>query len=498
MGTAFPRRRLITAALIIPMLTTALLAVAATANAGTATEQPAVYSPGEERPGGDTSHNKPRNRHAFSQPSANMSFAQRFNFSLGDSLFDKVWVPSPSSTTASDGLGPLYNARSCDQCHRRDGRGLPPSANWPQEHAVSLFLRLSIPPQTPEQRQQLAQGTLGVIPEPNYGEQLQNRAINGLDGEGHMQISYHETTVTLADGTQVNLRQPSYSIDELSYGPLHPQVMLSPRLAPPMLGLGLLEAIPASAILANSDPDDLNDDGISGRPNWVWDEQQQQTVIGRFGWKAGNPSVLQQTVSALSGDIGIATPYRPSPFGDCTQHQSRCLQQADGNTPQQDNSEASAELVQHLVFYTRNLAPPVRPTAKQPEVLRGKAIFQRSGCSSCHQPHFNTGHRSDLQEQSNQLIWPYTDLLLHDMGEDLADHRPEYKATGQEWKTPPLWGLGLTKAVNGHRFLLHDGRARSLLEAILWHGGEASPARQQVINLATSERHALITFLESL
>ncbi|RTE65493.1 thiol oxidoreductase [Amphritea opalescens] len=460
-------------------------------------DQLAIYTPGEERPGGETSHRKPRDRHVFSQPSANMSFADRLSFGLGDSLFDKIWVPSPSSTTASDGLGPLYNARSCDQCHQRDGRGQP-KANWPEALATSLFLRLSIPPQTDTQRQQLKRGRIGAIPDPTYGIQLQNRAINGLDAEGHMQITYTESQVSLADGTQVSLRKPTYHISELKYGPLHSQIMLSPRLAPPMLGLGLLEAIPDSAIMALSDPDDLNGDGISGRPNWVWDQQQEQLAIGRFGWKAGNPSVLQQTVSALSHDIGIGTPYQPSPYGDCTVRQTACLAQPEGNTPQQDNSEASAELVELLVFYSRNLAPPVRPDAQQPEVLRGKAIFQRSGCSNCHQPSFETPNEPNLAEQSAQQIWPYTDLLLHDMGEGLADHRPEYSATGREWKTPPLWGIGLTNTVNGHQYFLHDGRARTLLEAILWHGGEAANARQKVINLATSERHALITFLESL
>ncbi|MDX2423751.1 MAG: di-heme oxidoredictase family protein [Amphritea sp.] len=496
MRADFSKRRR-TSLILIPVLMLALLSISALAKAEEA-DQLAGYIPGEERPGGKTSHSKPRDRHVFSQPSANMSFADRFNFGLGESLFDKIWVPSPSSTTASDGLGPLYNARSCDQCHQRDGRGRPPTANWPQEQATSLFLRLSIPPQTDEQRQQLKNGQIEAIPDPTYGIQLQNRAINGLDAEGHMQITYTESQVSLADGTQVNLRKPTYRISELKYGPLHPQVMFSPRIAPAMLGLGLLEAIPDSAIMALSDPDDLNSDGISGRPNWVWDQQQEQLTIGRFGWKAGNPTVLEQTVSALSHDIGISTPYRPSPYGDCTLRQTTCLDQPEGNTPQQDNSEASAELVQLLVFYTRNLAPPVRPAAQQPEVLRGKAIFQRSGCSHCHQPYFETGSNPDFAEQSAQQIWPYTDLLLHDMGEGLADHRPEYNATGREWKTPPLWGIGLTKTVNGHRFLLHDGRARTLLEAILWHGGEAAAAQQQVINLATSERNALITFLESL
>lgn len=474
------------------------LSIPITDSATLLVEGMAIYNPGEELPGGDTSHHKPRDPDAFTHPSANMGIANRIRFELGDSTFAEVWQPSPSSTTASDGLGPLYNAHSCEECHLRDGRGQPPIANWPNDRAVSMFLRLSIPPQTVKQRQLLQSGKVGVIPEPVYGGQLQNFAINGLREEGHMHISYTETTVKMADGTEVRLRKPEYKVSELNFGPLHPDVMLSPRVAPAVLGLLLLETIPESDILRLSDPDDSDGNGISGRPNWVWDRLSEQQALGRFGWKAGNPTLIQQIVNALSGDIGIATPYLPSPAGDCTSTQTACLNQPNGNTPLQENTEASSVTVQQLVLYTGNLAPPARPDAQKPEVLRGKRIFQRAGCHKCHQPSFKTARSLLLSEQSNQLIWPYSDLLLHDMGEGLADQRPEYLATGREWKTPPLWGIGLTKTVSGHTYFLHDGRARNLLEAILWHGGEAETARQQVTNLTRVERNALITFLESL
>ncbi|BBB24662.1 thiol oxidoreductase [Amphritea japonica ATCC BAA-1530] len=458
----------------------------------------AIYNPGEELPGGDTSHHKPRNRDVFTHASANMRLANRLRFELGDSVFADIWLPSPSTSTASDGLGPLYNAHACEECHPRDGRGHPPTANWPNDRAVSMFLRLSIPPQTLEHHQLLKSGKVGVIPEPVYGGQLQNFSINGLSEEGHMHISYTEKTVNMADGTEIRLRKPEYTVSELNFGPLHPDVMLSPRVAPHMLGLLLLEAIPESDILSLSDPDDTDGDGISGRPNRVWDMFSEQQALGRFGWKAGNPTVIQQTVSALSNDIGIATPYMPSSSGDCTSAQITCLSQPNGNTPLQENTEASSIVVEQLVIYTGNLGPPARPDALKPEVLRGKRVFQRIGCHKCHQPSFQTAYRPDLAEQSAQLIWPYSDLLLHDMGEGLADHRPEYLASGREWRTPPLWGIGLTETVSGHSNFLHDGRARNLLEAILWHGGEAEASRQQVINLTSSERHALITFLNSL
>ncbi|WP_290697103.1 di-heme oxidoredictase family protein [Amphritea sp.] len=478
---------------IAVVLTTIAMATSAVA----AIEQH-LPEPGEALPGGSTTHHKQLNINAFSQSSANMSFENELNFKLGNGIFKKIWVPAPSSTTASDGLGPLYNARSCQRCHLKDGRGHPPEANWPEDNAVSMFLRLSIPPQNDAQRQLLDSGKASVIPEPTYGGQLQDLAINGLAGEGRMVINYSETTVTLADGAQVRLRHPEYSISNLSYGPLHPQTMLSPRVAPPMIGLGLLEAIDLADIEALADPDDANKDGISGRPNRVWNSFTQQQDLGRFGWKAGNPTLIQQAVGAFSGDMGISTPFAPTAAGDCTNHQTDCLRQPDGNTPLQDNAEASAEMVKLVEFYSRNLAPPARPDFDKPTVLQGKAVFHQSGCAACHQPSFTTASREDMPEQSDQLIWPYTDLLLHDMGEGLADHRPEFLASGSEWKTPPLWGIGLTKTVSGHSYFLHDGRAKNLLEAVLWHGGEGAAARDRVINLQTTERNALMTFLESL
>ncbi len=482
--------------LFLPVaITMATIALATPAIAATDYSQP---EPGEALPGGSTSHHKQLNINAFSQSSANMSFEKELDFKLGNGIFKKIWVPAPSSTTASDGLGPLYNARACQRCHLKDGRGHPPEANWPEDNAVSMFLRLSIPPQNDLQRQQLESGKVGVIPEPTYGGQLQDLAISGLAGEGRMVINYRESIVTLADGVKVSLRHPTYSIAELNYGPLHPQTMVSPRVAPPMVGLGLLEALPATAIEALADPEDRDNDGISGRTNRVWNSFSQQQDLGRFGWKAGNPTLIQQAVGAFNGDMGVSTPFAPAASGDCTAQQTDCLRQPDGNTEQQDNAEASAEMVRLVEFYSRNLAPPARPDFDKPEVLKGKAVFHQSGCAACHQPSFTTASRRDMPEQSDQLIWPYSDLLLHDMGEALADNRPEFLASGSEWRTPPLWGIGLTKTVSGHTYFLHDGRARNLLEAVLWHGGEGSVSRDRVINLPTADRQALMTFLESL
>lgn len=453
---------------------------------------------GEHLPGGAATSRKRPNRNAFSHSSANMSFERELDFKVGNGFFKRLWVVAPASTQAADGLGPLYNARSCQRCHVRDGRGHTPKANWPDDNAVSMFLRLSIPAQTPEQRAALDTRRKNVIPEPVYGGQLQDIAIPGVPAEGRMHIAYEEITVTLSDGEVVSLRKPSYSVTNLGYGPLHPETMLSPRVAPPMTGLGLLEAIPESDILSLADPNDEDGDGISGRPNMVWSHEREQVMIGRFGWKAGEPTIPQQSAHAFAGDIGMSSPLAPHPAGDCTAGQEACMAAPNGNTPQHDNAEVSQQVMDLVSFYSRNLAVPVRRNAGDPNVLAGKQVFHRSGCIACHQPGYVTEKVAALPEQSGQKIWPYTDLLLHDMGEGLADGRPEGVASGREWRTAPLWGIGMTETVSGHTEFLHDGRARNLLEAILWHGGEAEAAKQKVIEMQKTERDNLLKFLNSL
>lgn len=457
-----------------------------------------AFEPAELMPGGATTSKHRTNRHSFSHPSSNLSIEQGLNFKVGNGVFKKIWVSSPSSTTASDGLGPLYSARSCLRCHVNNGRGQPPVEGAEQSRAVPLFLRLSIPPQTQQQKNLLSQHRLGFIPEPTYGSQLQGFATQGVAAEGLLKVSYTEIPMQLAGGESISLRQPHYTITDLGYGDLHPDTQYSPRIAPPMIGLGLLEAIDTQDLLQLADPEDRDGDGISGRVNRVWNIKQQAVTIGRFGWKAGAPSLEQQNGAALSGDIGIGSWMFPNPAGDCTDQQIECLNQPHGNTAQQDGLEASKTMTDLLLHYTRNLAVPMRKVADSKRALVGKQLFYKAGCTGCHTPKFVTQTNAEMPEQSNQLIWPYTDLLLHDMGEGLADNRPEFRATGREWRTPPLWGIGLTEAVSGHRNFLHDGRARSLLEAILWHGGEAEAAKQRVVNMNANERNDLIYFLETL
>lgn len=431
---------------------------------------------------------------AFSLPSGNISFEDELTFKVGNGLFRKLWVSSPSSTQASDGLGPLYNARSCQRCHIKDGRGHPPEG--PEDNAVSMFLRVSIPG-GPDDGIVGIEGYLATLPEPTYGTQLQDFSLPGHPAEYRLQIDYEEIEVPLSGGETAHLRAPTYTAADLGYGPLHPQAMLSPRVAPQMIGLGLLEAIPAADILALADPDDLNGDGISGRPNIVWSVEFDMPMLGRFGHKAGNPTIREQTASAFVGDIGISNPLFPAASGECTDLQADCMAAPHGDGDAR-GFEIDAEGLDLVTFYSRNLAVPARRKPGAPAVLRGKQIFNETGCTSCHTPAFVTHRLNDRPEQSFQLIWPYTDMLLHDMGPGLADNRPEARATGSEWRTPPLWGIGLTQQVSGHSYFLHDGRARSLLEAVLWHGGEARPQRDAVQSMPPEDRTALIAFLESL
>ncbi|NGO51143.1 di-heme oxidoredictase family protein [Allomesorhizobium camelthorni] len=449
----------------------------------------------EPMPGGAATSRKRVNHDAFSHPSANLSFEEQGTFKLGNGLFRKLWVSSPSSTQASDGLGPLFNARACQSCHLKDGRGHPPEGN---ADATSMFLRLARAAETAEEKTMLARKAALNFPDPVYGGQLQDLAVPGLAAEGRMKIAYEETPVMLDDGSVVSLRKPSYSVSDLSLGPLRPATTLSPRVTPPMIGLGLVEQIHPADILAKSDPEDSDGDGISGKASIVRDAASGEPTLGRFGWKASTPSIRQQSAEAFAGDIGISTPDVPHHWGDCSDAQKDCLALPNGVQERLGETEAPNPVLDLVTFYSQNLAVPARRDVGKPEVLAGKKVFYQFGCASCHTPKFVTRRDAPNKAHAFQLIWPYSDFLLHDMGEGLADGQSVGDAGGSEWRTPPLWGIGLTEQVSGHTFFLHDGRARNLTEAILWHGGEAQAARDGFAALPKADRDALAKFLESL
>lgn len=435
--------------------------------------------PGEELLGGQaTIFNTTPN--AFGQPAPGLERMDELLFFVGNSFFNQNWVTAPASTTARDGLGPLFNSRSCAGCHFKDGRGRPPLVEG--EAPTGFLVRLSVPGADFHHAPQA---------DPTYGGQLQDQALMDVAAEGQVQIDYVEVAGEFADGTPFSLRQPTYTLTDLAYGETHPEIMLSPRVANQMVGLGLLEAISEETLLALADPTDRNGDGISGRPNYVWDFYNSRLALGRFGWKANQPHLLQQVAAAFVGDMGITTALFPD--ANCTTVQSDCVAAPHGGAPEIDDDDFLK-----VVLYASSLAVPAQRDWEDEGVLQGKQLFVDIGCASCHTPTLETGIHPTIPALSHQTIHPYTDLLLHDMGEGLADGRPDFQATGSEWRTPPLWGIGLFETVNGHTTYLHDGRARNVMEAILWHGGEAESAKQQLLQLTQAERDALIAFLNSL
>lgn len=414
---------------------------------------------------------------AFTFPLPGLTLREREDFVVGNNFFSDNWVTAPSSTTARDGLGPTFNARACGSCHTDDGRGRSPLT--PDEAFLSALVRVSIPG--------VAEGG-GVLEVPGYGDQIQPNAILGVPGEASPSVTWEEVPGTYPDGTTYTLLRPVLTFVDPAFGDLPEDVLTSIRVAPAMIGLGFLEAIRVETLDALADPDDRDGDGISGRVHRHMDAGEM--VVGRFGWKATAQSVAAQSAGAFLGDIGITT--RLHPTNNCPDAQTECVEAYSQVEP-----EANDDVFAAVVYYGRTLAVPALRDASDPEVIAGSQLFDRVGCGSCHVRSIETG-ASDIAVIANVRIQPFTDLLLHDMGEELADHRPDHDASGSEWRTAPLWGVGLVPVVNRHDRLLHDGRARGVEEAILWHGGEASASRDAFRALSSVERARLLRFLEAL
>ena len=420
-------------------------------------------------------------QNSFSLPAPLLSNLERRHFEVGDSFFTQNWVTAPASTKARDGLGPTFAAQSCSSCHTRGGRGEPPDPDG-EKARLGLVLLLSVPGADP------VTGSPAQLP--NYGQKLQDRSIIGVPAEGRVQVSYETITGEYGDGTPYELRKPTFEAVELAYGPFPNEAMISPRLAPQVIGLGLLEAIDAESILAASDPDDADGDGISGRANMVADARSDSLVLGRFGWKANVPTLEQQVALAFHTDIGISSDLHMSE--NCPGIQKECASAPNGGSPELTPSRLEA-----VTFYMRVLSVPSMRDADDPDVRAGERLFTEFGCASCHTVTQRTGD-SDIETLAHQVFHPFTDLLLHDMGEDLADNRPHFDASGSEWRTPPLWGIGLLDRVSRGSSLLHDGRARNVSEAILWHGGEAEASKEAFRLADKEERDQILKFLEAL
>ena len=413
---------------------------------------------------------------AFENPVPGLDPEQMARFLAGDAAFEAVFVSAPAEVNG--GLGPLFNQTSCVGCHGRDGRGRS-GFGEAAPFIGSALMRASLPGASSEHPGAPA-------PVPGFGVQIGDRAIFGVTPEARVEVSYVEEKGRFADGETYILRHPIYDLVD-TYIDLPAGVLTSARMAPPAFGRGLLEAIHESEILALADPGDADGDGVSGRPNYVFDVEAGRTVLGRFGWKANNPTLRQQAAAAYREDLGVTTPYFP-------RESATGQQQADGIA---DDPELPGEILDDVVFYLATLAVPARRNTEDPLAQRGEELFARAGCATCHLPTLYTGPH-EVDALSNQTIHPYTDLLLHDMGDGLADNRPDYEADGREWRTPPLWGIGLTATVNGVPAFLHDGRAATLMEAIMFHGGEGESAREAVREMSAGDRRALITFLASL
>jgi CxxC motif-containing protein (DUF1111 family) len=416
---------------------------------------------------------------AFTFPAANIKAEHQRDFFFGNRLFNTNWVIAPSSVKSFDGLGPFFNRVSCSGCHTQDGRGRPPLE--PDEKLTSMLVRISIAD---------ARNTNGASPHPVYGGQISEDAIPGVAPEGRTKVAYETIHGRYGDGEGFELLKPAYSFTDLAFGDFASGTMFSPRVAPQVIGLGLLEAVPESTLAALSDPDDRNGDGISGRLNHQTDPLTGRLAVGRFGWKANEPTLPAQNAGAAFGDIGLTSPLHQSE--NCLPAQAGCL--AAAKAPEIDLSN---KFLDKLVLYSRLLAVPAQRTPGDPLVVRGAELFAVFGCGGCHVSILKTASAA-LPELEHQTFHPFTDLLLHDMGDGLADHRPDFEASGSEWRTPPLWGLGLVETVNGHDRLLHDGRARGFAEAVLWHDGEAGEAKEAFRNSGKADRDALVAFLKSL
>ncbi len=415
---------------------------------------------------------------AYSLPGPVLDDAQRELFANGRQEFHQRWGVM-LSLAGKWGRGPTSNAETCIDCHVNNGRGHAPASE--REMLASMIVRLSIPGESENG---------GPRPHPAYGDQLQNQGELGrVPAEGDATIAWEDSEEKFADGTVVVLRAPRLGFSGLAFGTLGPEVMTSVRIAPPVFGAGLLDAVSQDELLAIARWQ--KELGFNGRPNQVWNAEEQTTTVGRFGWKANQPSLKQQDASAFLNDMGVTTSVFKRE--NCPDIQVACRKRPPGMVPEQPDRAFN-----ELLFYTRALGVPARRRIDDPFVQRGAQLFAQAQCAVCHVPELKTGDYPAFPKLAHQVIHPYTDLLLHDMGEGLADGRPDFLAGPRDWRTPPLWGIGLGEKVNGNASLLHDGRARSLTEAIVWHDGEAARSRDAFRALPAADREALLAFVESL
>jgi CxxC motif-containing protein (DUF1111 family) len=436
--------------------------------------------------------------HVFQQSVNNIGIANMQRFVAGRRLFHTSFADGTHSESPNDNpvftqhanqLGARYTNIRCIACHTLDGRSAPPTLG----NALDTMTVLTA----------AASSASFITPDATYGLNVQQHSSGGAPDYSVSVQSYQTTTHTLPDGEVVQLQTPVYAFK----GPVPAQY--SVRQAPQVIGMGLLEAVDESTILALADPTDRDGDGVRGVPNWVTDPETGQLHLGRFGWKASKATVRQQAGTALIQDIGVTSPVAKS--SACQRGVANCNASASGTT-----SISEAE-IQKLSFYLSFLGVPAQRSLRSgfPDgvavlpsldvdptlIARGKTLFTQVKCVACHTPQMQTGNKHIFAELRNQTIHPYSDLLLHNMGAGLADTLTEGQAGPAMWRTAPLWGIGSLKYVQGgdaNVRYLHDGRARTLMEAISWHGGEADTSRTLFEGLSQADRAAVLAFLGSL
>ncbi len=423
-----------------------------------------------------------QDKKAFTHTIEGLNESEKTDVRLGERLFMTNWVPAPASTTGLDGLGPTFNAKSCLRCHVRMGRGLPIEKS--KKESFGFLMRISV----------TGKGKNGgPNPVPGYGEQLEDRGILKVKGEADVHCEYENFTVKYPDGSTCELRRPKYCLKNPRYGALPKDLMLSPRVGTQLIGLGFLDGLSEEEILKNADEEDKNRDGISGKANYVWNVREQKHTIGKLGWKANAPNLEQQIAGAFHQDMGITTPIFPKQNCPDPQFLAQSLPTGDDL-----EAEVSSEGLRNISLFMATLSVPARRNINNKQVQKGERLFKKLSCIACHKTGLRVNESKLYPKINGTIINPYSDLLLHDMGEGLADNRPDYLADGREWRTQALWGIGLIETVNKHSFLLHDGRARSIEEAILWHSGEAKQAKTNFMKLSKENRAALLTFVKSL
>jgi CxxC motif-containing protein (DUF1111 family) len=457
------------------------------------------FSEQENFPGGQMTAKRLSDR-SFVAVGQNVKGRDKLNFWTGLSLFKNPWVVAPSSTTDRDGLGPLFNTRACSSCHLAGARGHPPEVG--KSIPSALVIRLGPNSDNSD-----------VWIDANYGDQIQPRAIplqhstltTPLQGEAQLDLQYTEIIGTFADGESYSLRKPSYTLVELSQGDVQANIGLSPRFAPVVYGLGLIDAIAQTDLLSQEDILDKDGDGISAKYNRVISLQggnllrqsaipKNNKAIGRFGAKAKHPSLQQQVAAAFRDDIGITNSFYPQE--SCSPAQTDCaIASALGG---QEGLEIPDKLLTLVNQFTQFMAVPPARNLDIENVQQGRTLFHKAQCAACHTPNYTTAADYPVTQLAGQTIYPYSNFALHNMGPGLADGVYEFEATGNEWRTPPLWGLGLQKQYKKNAVFLHDGRARTISEAILWHGGEAAKSQQFFINMSVADRSALLAFLKAI